>query len=94
MWLDLSGVDSIKTLQTLLREKARQTPAGKWIVGRGWNENSFKEKRLLTLGDLDAAAPDNPVILYHGAAYVCAANSKALAQAGVTSKTPFPQVEP
>ena len=86
MWLDLSGADSIKTLQTLLKEKAKQTPPGKWIVGRGWNEIIFEEKRLLTLGDLDAAAPDNPVILYHGAAYLCAANSKAIAQAGVTSK--------
>ena len=90
MWLDLSGADSIKTLQTLLKEKAKQTPSGKWIVGRGWNENNLVEKRLLTIGDLDAVAPNNPVILYHGAAYACAVNSKALAQAGVTSKTPAP----
>jgi predicted amidohydrolase YtcJ len=90
MWLDLSGVDSIKTLQCVLKEKVKQTPAGKWIVGRGWNENSLVEKRLLTFGDLDAVAPDNPVLLYHGAAYACTVNSKALAQAGVTSETPIP----
>ncbi len=90
MWLDLSTVQSIKELQSLLKEKAKQTLAGKWIVGRGWNENCFKEKRLLTLEDLDAVAPDNPVILYHGAAYACAVNSKALAQASVTSETPVP----
>ena len=36
------------------------------------------------------AAPDNPVILYHGAAYICAANTKALALAGVTSQTATP----
>lgn len=87
MWLDLSSAESIKTLQSLLKEKAKQTPAGKWIVGRGWNENRFKEKRLLTQKDLDDAAPDNPVILYHGAAMICATNSKALAIAGITSKT-------
>lgn len=92
MWLDLSGADSIKTLQTLLKEKAKQTPPGKWIVGRGWNEIIFEEKRLLTLGDLDVAAPDNPVILYHGAAYLCAANSKAIAQAGVTNKITASQI--
>jgi predicted amidohydrolase YtcJ len=90
MWLDLSGADSIKTLQCLLKEKVKQTPVGKWIVGRGWNENSLVEKRLLTIGDLDAVAPNNPVILYHGAAYACAVNSKALAQAGVTSETQVP----
>jgi predicted amidohydrolase YtcJ len=92
MWLDLSGADSIKTLQTLLKEKSKQTPSGKWIVGRGWNEIIFEEKRLLTLDDLDAAAPDNPVILYHGAAYLCAANSKAIAQAGVTNKITVSQI--
>ncbi|MGE5533244.1 MAG: amidohydrolase [Bacillota bacterium] len=90
MWLDLSGAHSIKTLQSLLKEKAKQIPPGKWIVGRGWNENCFKEKRLLTLSDLDTAAPDNPVILYHGAVYACVVNSKALAVAGVTSKTAVP----
>ncbi len=90
MWLDLSSAESIKDLQTLLKEKAKQTPHGKWIVGRGWNENRFKEKHLPTLGDLDEAAPDNPIILYHGAAYICAANSKALALAGVTSQTTPP----
>ncbi len=87
MWLELTCTESIKELQRLLKEKAKQTPAGKWIVGRGWNENKFKEKRLLTLKDLDEVAPDNPVILYHGAAYVCAANTKALALAGVTNQT-------
>ncbi len=90
MWLDLSGANSIKKLQSILKEKVKQTPTGKWIIGRGWNENSLVEKRLLTIGDLDAVAPNNPVILYHGAAYVCAVNSKALAQAGVTSKTTAP----
>jgi predicted amidohydrolase YtcJ len=90
MWLDVSDAKSIKELQALLREKARQTSDEKWIVGRGWNENSFKEKRLPTIDDLDEAAPSNPVILYHGAAYVCATNSKAIALAGVTSKTAVP----
>ena len=42
------------------------------------------------MADLDDVAPDNPVILYHGAAYVCVANSKALALAGVTNKTVVP----
>src|SRR4030042_1418269 len=90
MWLDLSGADSIKTLQNFLKEKAKQTPVGKWIVGRGWNETCFKEKRLLTQKDLDEASPDNPVILYHAASYLCAVNSNAIAQAGVTSQTAVP----
>ena len=57
MWLDVSSAESIGDLQRLLKEKAKQTLSGKWIIGRGWNENRFKEKRVLTLGDLDEAAP-------------------------------------
>ena len=90
MWLDVSGAQSIVELQSLLKEKAKNTPAGKWIVGRGWNENNFTEKRPLTNSDLDEAAPDNPAILYHGAAYTCAANTKAIELAGVTTQTVVP----
>ncbi len=90
MWLDLSSAQSVGDVQALLKQKAKQTPSGKWIIGRGWNENNFKEKRLLTLGELDEAAPENPVILYHGAAYALAANTKAIAIAGVTSQTISP----
>jgi hypothetical protein len=90
MWLDLTSAQSIAELQNLVKEKATQTPSGKWIIGRGWNHNRFIEKRLLNLGDLDEAAPDNPVILYHEAAMWCAINSKALDLAGVTKKTAIP----
>lgn len=91
LWLDLTNVDSIHELQRLLKAKAEQTPCGRWIIGRGWNENRFKENRMPTYLDLDEAAPDNPVILYHGAAMICVANSKALDLAGVTKQTSTPE---
>ncbi len=91
LWLDLTEADSIGMLQRLLKEKARQMQAGKWIIGRGWNETRFVEKRLPNVSDLDAAAPDNPVILYREAAMTCAVNSKAIALAGVSEKTVVPQ---
>ena len=39
---------------------------------------------------MNEAAPDNPVILYHESAMICAVNSKALALAGVTGQTAVP----
>ena len=90
MWLDLSSAESIPELQRLLGEKAKQTAAGKWIIGRGWNDKRLKERRLLNARDLDAAAPDNPVILYHEAAMICVVNTKALKAAGVTGQTAVP----
>ena len=87
LWLDLTSADSIKDLQSIISEKVKQTPSGKWIIGRGWNENRFREKRLLTVSDLNEAAPDNPVILYREAAMICAVNSEALTLAGVDEQT-------
>jgi predicted amidohydrolase YtcJ len=90
MWLDLSAADSIRSVQALLKEKTKQTLIGKWIIGRGWNENNFKEKRMLSKMDIDQVAKDHPVILYHGASYLCIANSKALSIAGITNQTIAP----
>jgi predicted amidohydrolase YtcJ len=90
LWLDLTNAKSIKELKSLLKEKAKRTTAGKWIIGRGWNENRFKEKRLPNISDLDEAAPDNPVILYHEKTMTCAVNSKALALACITVQTSAP----
>ncbi len=91
MWLDLTTADSIADLQKLIKEKAAQMPAGKWIIGQGWNETRFKEKRFPTTADLDAAAPNNPVILYREAAMICATNTKAQKLADITEQTPIPQ---
>jgi len=90
MWLDLTTTKSIIELQSMLKEKAGQMPAGKWIVGRGWNQERFKEKRMPQIADLDVVAPDNPVILYHESAMVCAVNTQALKLAGVTKQTHVP----
>jgi predicted amidohydrolase YtcJ len=87
MWLDLKDVKSIKQLQRVLEERAQKTPSGKWIVGRGWNQARFREKRLPAVSDLDSVSPKNPVILYHESAMLCIVNSRALEIAGITRLT-------
>jgi predicted amidohydrolase YtcJ len=90
MWLDLRDVKSIIELQGSLRERAQKTSGGKWILGRGWDQSRFEEKRLPTASDLDSASPDNPVIFYHESAMMCVVNSKALELARITRLTPPP----
>jgi predicted amidohydrolase YtcJ len=90
LWLDLTRAKSINELQNLLKEKAKQTTSGRWIIGRGWNPNRFKEKRFLKVSDLDSATPNNPVVLYHEVAMICAVNTKALELAGLTGQTVVP----
>ncbi len=91
LWLDLCCAESVEDIQSLLKERAEKTPAGKWIFGRGWHQNRFKDKRLPNLSDLDSVVPDNPAVLYHESAMVCVVNSKALGLAGISKQTVAPQ---
>jgi len=90
-WVDLRDVKSIEEFQSSIKERARRTPKGKWIIGRGWDQDFFAEKRLPTRYDLNAASLDNPVILYHQSGQMCVVNSRALELAGVTKRTSAPQ---
>jgi predicted amidohydrolase YtcJ len=83
-WIDLSDVGSIKEIQESLSRHVEKSPKGKWLLGRGWDQTRFAEKRLPTRFDLDSVSPDNPVIFYHQSGQVCVVNSKALELAGVT----------
>jgi predicted amidohydrolase YtcJ len=89
-WIDLRGVKSIDEMQRRIRKRAQKTPKGKWIIGHGWDQNHFMEKRFPNLSDLDEASPDKPVVLYHQFGRICVVNSKALELAGVTNETNAP----
>jgi predicted amidohydrolase YtcJ len=89
-WIDLNDVDSIKEMQQRIRERVQKIPHGRWIIGSGWNEARFAEKRSPNFIDLDEAAPDNPVILYHQCGRVCVVNSQALKLSNVTNETKAP----
>ena len=72
-----------------VRACAARARPGDWIVGGSWVGAAFapgEQTRQL----LDAAAPDNPVMLNDEALHSVWANSRALAIAGVTAATPDP----
>ena len=81
---------AIADLQTLVRETATTKPPGTWILGRGYDDARLAESRHPTRADLDAVAPDHPVVLIRMCHHIGAANSAALRLAGVTSSTPDP----
>ena len=90
MWLNLAETNSIIQMLNLLAQRLDRMAPGKWVVGRGWDENRFIERRLPTRYDLDVVSPDNPVLFYHAAGLICVINSKALEIAGITSGTATP----
>ncbi len=90
MWINVNEANSIIQMLNLLSQRLDHMPHGKWVIGRGWDENRFTERRLPTRYDLDVVSPNNPVILYHAAGMVCVVNSKALEIAEISSETIAP----
>ena len=90
--LDLSypSVKSIADVAAAIRTKAVALGKGAWIQGRGWDEGKLAERRVLTAADLDAASPDNPVVLTQTTGHYVVANSAALRMAGLTKDTRDP----
>jgi predicted amidohydrolase YtcJ len=89
----VGSVDSIASLlETLGRHLATRGGAapGEWILAWGYDPDGLAEKRHVVRADLDAAFPDNPVMLLHVSGHGVVLNSAALRLAGIDARTPTP----
>ncbi|MGB3305606.1 MAG: amidohydrolase [Thermomicrobiales bacterium] len=81
---------SIRTIQDKVSAAVASAAPGTWIVGQGYDQASLAEQRHPTRQDLDAVAPDNPVVLWRSCHHIMVANSAALRAGGVDATTPDP----
>jgi predicted amidohydrolase YtcJ len=88
--LDLVGAASLQEALDRVAKGARALPPGEWLIGRGWDQNDWPEKRFPTAAELDRAAADRPVLLERVDGHASWANTRALTLAGITSTTPDP----
>ncbi|UUP17049.1 amidohydrolase [Nitratireductor thuwali] len=90
MELRWDGVPSLSDAMTMLKRQVDRTPAPQWVrVVGGFTEHQFAEKRLPTLEEINALAPDTPVFILH--LYDRALlNAAALRVVGYTKDTPNP----
>ena len=88
--LDVTGTQSLQELQQRLRDYAAAHPDTKWILGGGWNQELWPDKRFPTSADLDAAVSDRPVVLERVDGHAIVANGAAMRAAGVTASTRAP----
>ncbi|NVP57272.1 amidohydrolase [Mycoplana rhizolycopersici] len=90
MELRWDGVRSLADALAMLKDQVARTPAPQWVrVVGGFTEHQFAEKRLPTLDEINAIAPDTPVFLLH--LYDRALlNGAALRAVGYTKDTPNP----
>jgi predicted amidohydrolase YtcJ len=87
--VNLVGVRTEADAIALIEERAKTTPRGQWIVGRGWDEgawaNRYPDKRLLS-----ERVPDHPVFMDSLHGFAGWANQAALDAAGITAETTVP----
>ena len=90
MELRWDGVRSLADAMDMLKRQVAITPPPQWVrVVGGFTEHQFAEKRLPTIDELNAVAPDTPVFLLH--LYDRAIlNGAALRAVGYTRDTPNP----
>src|SRR6266853_700766 len=90
MELRWDGVWSLADAMAMLKKQVAITPPPQWVrVVGGFTEHQFAEKRLPTIDELNAAAPDTPVFILH--LYDRALlNAAALRVVGYTKHTPEP----
>jgi hypothetical protein len=90
MELRWDGIWSLADAMAMLKRQVAITPPPQWVrVVGGFTEHQFAEKRLPTIEELNAVAPDTPVFLLH--LYDRAIlNGAALRAVGYTKDTPEP----
>src|SRR5436190_8272197 len=90
MELRWDGVPSLADALRMLKDQAQRTPPPQWVrVVGGWTEFQFAERRMPTLDEINAVAPDTPVFVLH--LYDRALlNGAALRAVGYTKDTPEP----
>jgi predicted amidohydrolase YtcJ len=90
MELRWDGVPSLADALRMLKAQAARTPPPQWVrVVGGWTEFQFAERRMPTLDEINAAAPDTPVFVLH--LYDRAVlNGAALRAVGYTKDTSEP----
>src|SRR4051794_12416632 len=96
----LFGIDHLRSvacdlgsnaeIQKAIRDRASHTPRGEWIRGFKYDDTKTAEGRKLTRQDLDAAAPNNPVLIRHRGGHTGFTNSLALKKLDFTDRTPDP----
>ncbi len=82
--LDFRYAKSFAEIVSMVADAAAETPAGEWIVGRGWHQDKWETKEeVLVEGlpihdSLSEATPDHPVMLIHTSGHAVFVNERAM----------------
>lgn len=76
---------------SLEETESAPAPPVAWILGRGWDQNDWRDPEFPTAAVIDAAVSDRPVYLTRIDGHAGWANTMALELAGIDEETPDPE---
>jgi predicted amidohydrolase YtcJ len=85
------GFQTIPEVQASLRERAKMTPKGHWVIGTMYDDTKFKEGRPVLRTDLDEVSMDHPIFIQHRGGHTGVINSKAFDISKITMDSPDPE---
>jgi hypothetical protein len=97
MILDFRYAKSFAAIVEQVAAAAAETPAGEWIVGRGWHQDKWEQKEAVLVEglpvhtSLSAATPDHPVMLIHTSGHGVFVNQKAMSLVELGDDTVAPE---
>ncbi|MBP9154598.1 MAG: amidohydrolase [Xanthomonadales bacterium] len=88
--IDLRGTSSFDAVIAKVVERRAATASGRWIVGRGWDQNDWADTRFPEHTALSAKTTDHPVLLERVDGHAVLVNAAAMKAAGITSDSHDP----
>ena len=88
--IDLTHTPTLDAALERVRRRAEETPAGRWLSGRGWDQSLWGDGAFPRAADLDAISREHPIFLRRKCGHAGWANSVALEMAGISAATPNP----
>ncbi len=88
--IDLTDTRSYDEIVSRVAAKVKDAPPGRWIVGRGWDQNKWGNTAFPTHEALSRISADNPVMLERIDGHAQLINAAAMKLAGITAATKDP----
>jgi predicted amidohydrolase YtcJ len=89
--VDLTGTKAYDEVIARVAARAREVPAGTWILGRGWDQNDWGDTRFPSHEALSRAVPEHPVYLTRVDGHAALVNARAMTAASLTAAATNPE---
>lgn len=91
--IDLAGTSNRQEALDKLAQAVRDRGPGEWILGQGWDESQWPDRRYLTRKELDRIGPKSPIAAVRVDGHMVSVNSAALDRADLQGPADEPGLQ-